>query len=165
VNHLGAVDVAVTPLDKYREFLALSGKRLTPERNTIVEEVFSSHDHFDTDQLVARLANRGDGRSVSRSTVYRRLTELVDAGLLRKVARHNDREVYEHDYGYPQHDHFICKKCGSMTEFHNVSISRVLEEVAEGYGFHIDGHRLEVYGLCEACSRAPKSRHRKLDMI
>jgi Fur family ferric uptake transcriptional regulator len=157
--------MAVSPLDKYREYLALSGRRLTPERNTIVEEVFSSHEHFDTDQLVARLSNRGDGRSVSRSTVYRRLTELVEAGLLRKVARHNDREVYEHDYGYPQHDHFICKKCGSMTEFHNESISRVLEEVADGFGFRIDGHRLEVYGLCEACARAPKSRHRKLDMI
>ena len=162
---LGRVDVAVSPLDKFREYLTLRGKRLTPERTLIVEEVFSSHEHFDTDQLVARLSNRPDGRSVSRSTVYRRLTEMVEAGLLRKVARHQDREVYEHDYGYPQHDHFICKKCGSLTEFENDAISKALEDVARQFGFRMEGHRLEVYGLCDACARTPRARHRKLDMI
>lgn len=159
------VVVAVSPLDKFREYLTLHGKRLTPERTLIVEEVFSNHEHFDTDQLVARLSNRTDGRSVSRSTVYRRLTEMVAAGLLRKVARHQDREVYEHDYGYPQHDHFICKKCGSLTEFENDAISRALEDVARQFRFRMEGHRLEVYGICDACARAPRPRHRKLDMI
>lgn len=163
--NLGRIAVSASPIDKFREFLTLRGKRLTPERSLIVEEVFSNHEHFDTDQLVARLANRQDGRSVSRSTVYRRLTEMVEAGLLRKVARHQDREVYEHDYGYPQHDHFICKKCGSLTEFENDGISRALEQVAQQFGFRMEGHRLEVYGLCDACARAPRSRHRKLDMV
>ena len=161
----GSVAVNVTPLEKFREFLGTRGKRLTPERALIVEEVFSSHEHFDTDQLVARLSNRTDGRSVSRSTVYRRLAELVEAGLLRKVARKNDREVFEHDYGYPQHDHLICQKCGAMFEFENKPIADLIEEIAQEFGFRIEGHRLEARGLCAECSQAPRSRHRKLDMI
>src|SRR5690349_2063716 len=106
----------------------MTGKRLTPERNTVVEEVFASHDHFDADQLVNRLAQRTDGSRVSRATVYRTLVELVKAGLLRTVARTNDREVYEHDYGYPQHDHLICKKCGTLIEFKNTRLAPFLEE-------------------------------------
>lgn len=157
---LGTVEVAVSPVDKFREYLATRGLRLTRERAIIVEEVFSSHEHFDTDQLVSRLSNR-----VSRSTVYRRLNELVDAGLLRRVARANGREVYEHDYGYPQHDHLICSKCGSLTEFENAPLSQTLDTVASEHGFRMTGHRLEVYGLCAECSRPPRMRHRKLDMI
>ena len=46
--------------------IAMVSKRLTRERETIVEEVFSTHEHFDTDQLVNRVSNRTDGRRVSR---------------------------------------------------------------------------------------------------
>ncbi len=101
---------------------------------------------------------------VSRATVYRALRLMVEAGLLRRVARPNGREVYEHDYGYPQHDHFICRECGQLIEFDNGAISEVVEQVAAQNGFRVSGHRLEVYGLCKNCSR-PQRRHSKLDLL
>lgn len=165
MSDLAAVQVAVSPAAKFREYLAMNGMRLTRERETIVEEVFSSHEHFDSDQLVNRLGNRTDGRRVSRATVYRTLEDMVAAGLLRKVARTQNREVYEHDYGYPQHDHLICSKCGALTEFENAPLARILDMVAGEHSFRMTGHRLEVYGLCAECSRPPRVRHRKLDMI
>lgn len=165
MSNLSSVKVSISPVEKFREYLATQKMRLTLEREIIVKEVFSDHEHFDAEELTARLASRGSGPNVSRATVYRALREMVNAGLLRKVARPNDREVYEHDYGYPQHDHFICKSCGSLTEFKNDSISEILEQVAAQHGFRLDGHRLEAYGLCNACSRPPKSRHRKLDLL
>ena len=164
MSDLAAIDVAVSPEDKFREYLMTQGKRLTTERGTIVREVFSSHEHFDADQLVSRLSQRTDGKRVSRSTVYRTLTQLVEAGLLRTVARPNDREVYEHDYGYPQHDHLICKECGTLIEFQDESIREILEQVAAKSGFRVSHHRLEVYGKCAQCCR-PKRRVRKTDMI
>lgn len=148
----------VLPLDKFQEYLRTKGKRLTRERTIVVEQVFSDHEHFDSDQLVARLSGQREKRRVSRSTVYRTLAEMVDAGLLRKVARPHDREVYEHDYGYPEHDHFICGKCGELIEFRNQSISQILDEVAADNGFRISGHRLEVYGTCAKCNRAKRRR-------
>ncbi|MFM7867298.1 MAG: Fur family transcriptional regulator, partial [Planctomycetaceae bacterium] len=84
---------------------------------------------------------------------------------IRNRARSNDREVYEHDYGYPQHDHFICEKCSQLVEFRNEEISSVLERVSAEHGFRMKGHRLEVHGICDACARPPVRRHRKLDMI
>jgi Fur family ferric uptake transcriptional regulator len=165
VSELSAVKVAVSPQDKFREYLYTKSHRLTPERTIIVDEVFASHEHFDADELVSRLSTRSDGKRVSRSSVYRTLTLLEEAGLLRKVARTNGREVFEHDYGYPQHGHLICRKCGSLEEFASEVISNILDDVAREHSFHLTGHRLEVYGTCSNCHRPRQRRHRKLDMI
>jgi len=165
VSNFASVDVAVTPAEKYREFLATKGLRMTRERAIIVDEVFSSHEHFDAEQLIQRLALRKTGRRVSRSTIYRSLALLEEAGLLRKVARQDDREIWEHDYGYPQHDHLICQQCGRLIEFYNEAISEILDEVARKHGFRMEGHRLEVHGLCDDCSRPPKTRPKKLNLL
>ncbi|HVW00215.1 MAG TPA: Fur family transcriptional regulator [Planctomycetaceae bacterium] len=161
MTELSAIETAVSPADRFREFLATRGERLTPQRATVVDEVFSSHDHFDAEQLVLRLS----ARHVSRPSVYRTLGLLVEAGLLRKVVRINNREVYEHDYGYPQHDHLICKKCGELIEFNHPDLSRILEEITRQYGFRMESHRLEVHGLCDNCSRPRRRTPSKLDMI
>ncbi len=166
MNHgLLNVTVAVSPAEKYREYLATKGLRLTRERSIIIEAVFTSHEHFDAEQLIGRLAQRTDGTRVSRSTIYRSLLQLEEAGLIRKVARQDDRDVFEHDYGYPQHDHLICRKCGTLIEFQADSIAQVLSDVAARHGFRMDGHRLEVTGLCDACCRPPASRPKKLNLL
>lgn len=165
VSDLAPKDVSVSPEEKFREFLTTRGKRLTQERDIIVREIFADHEHFDVDDIVARLDRPVDGRRVSRATVYRTVAQLEEAGLIRKVARANDREVYEHDYGYPQHDHFICDKCGTLIEFRNDAISAILENVALEFGFRMSGHRLEASGICADCAKPPTGRHRKLDMI
>lgn len=162
---LEPLGVSIAPVEKYREFLAATGQRMTRERSIIVEEIFSSHEHFDAEQLIERLARRGDARRVSRSTIYRALESLEEAGLIRKVARQDNREIYEHDYGYPQHDHLICRRCGTLIEFYNEAINGVLDEIARRHGFRIEGHRLEVSGLCNACSRPPESRPKKLNLL
>ena len=154
-----------SPVEKFREFLVTRNLRITREREVIVYEVFSGHEHFDTDEIVSRLGNRTDSKRVSRASVYRTLDLMVQAGLLRKVARPNGREVYEHDYGYPQHDHMICDKCGELIEFHNDEISDQIEKIASREGFLRTGHRLEVYGTCESCRRGPRRGISKLDLI
>ena len=166
MSELEWVEVAVSPIDKFQEYLATRGMRLTHERSIIVEDVFSQHEHFDAEQIVERVtAPRTDGRRVSRSSVYRTLTLLEEASLIRKVARTNDRDVYEHDYGYPQHDHLICGECGALIEFFNADISQLLLRVANEHGFRMSGHRLEVYGRCQECSRPQRRRNPKLDLL
>ena len=160
---LGTVDVSLSPLQRFEEFLQSRGKRVTQQRRIIVERVFSRHDHFDADDLLAQLREHASGRSVSRPTVYRTLSELVDAGLLRKMVL-NDRSVYEHDYGYPQHDHLHCQKCDKLIEFSSDEVKEIREAVARKHHFRVLGHRLIISGLCAECSR-PKRPTRRLDLI
>src|SRR5688572_9911926 len=105
--HLNTVEVALSPLARFEEFLQSKVKRVTQQRKIIVQQVASRHEHFDAEQLIDDLNKTEHRDKVSRPTVYRTLTEMVDAGLLRKMTL-NGRAVYEHDYGYPQHDHLHC---------------------------------------------------------
>src|SRR6516162_9106834 len=75
--------VVQSPEQKFREFLEIRGEKLTEPRRVLVGHIFDSHKHFDADELVADLHNAG--RKVSRSTVYRTLRLLVEAGLLREL--------------------------------------------------------------------------------
>ena len=156
---LGKVDVALTPRERFEEFLQARGKRITRQRRMIVEHVCARHEHFDAEQLLADLRGTPEGASASRPTVYRTLTELVDAGLLRKMVL-GGRAVYEHDYGYPQHDHLYCTSCQSLIEFSSDELIRIRDAVASTHQFRAQSHRLIISGLCAECrSSRSKSRH------
>lgn len=160
---LGKVDVALSPRERFEEFLQARGKRITRQRRMIVEHVSARHEHFDAEQLLADLRNTPDGAAASRPTVYRTLGELVDAGLLRKMVL-GGRAVYEHDYGYPQHDHLHCTACQTLIEFSSDEIVSIRDAVAARHQFRAQGHRLIINGLCANC-RSTRNRPRHQDRI
>ncbi len=160
---LESVEVASTPMQRFEEYLQSRAKRMTQQRRRIVEHVFQQHAHFDADDLIDQMQKTAGGK-VSRPTVYRTLGELVDAGLLVKMTLRG-RAVYEHDYGYPSHDHLYCMKCDSLIEFHSKEIEAIRDAVAEAQNFRVTGHRLIISGICEECSRAARRPNRRLDLI
>ena len=163
-SSLGHVPVSSTPKDRFVEYLQSRGMRVTQQRLALVDHVFSRHEHFDADQLMEQLPPSGSAGHVSRPTVYRTLTELVDAGLLRKFVL-NGRAVYEHDYGYPQHDHFHCTQCNRLLEFENEKLVSLRDEVAREHRFRVSGHRLIITGVCDECSRTNRRARHKMNMI
>ena len=163
-NSLGSVQVALSPIQRFEEYLQSRGQRNTEQRRFLVERVFSHHEHFDADQLMDQLPRKGLPNYVSRPTVYRTLKEFVDAGLLRSFEL-NGRSVYEHDYGYPQHDHLYCEKCHKLFEFRSEELTILIDEVAKQHKFRIRGHRLTVNGTCEACSKQRSRERRRQDRV
>jgi Fur family transcriptional regulator, ferric uptake regulator len=149
---LGSVEVQRPPVDRFAEFLASRGKRMTPQRRLIVRQVFSHHDHFDVDELLDHLKSLLAKRQVSRPTVYRTLAELVEAGMLRKMTL-GGRSVYEHEYGYPSHDHLYCQECNRLIEFHSAELEKIRDTVARAYDFEVHTHRMFVSGVCAECRR------------
>jgi len=160
---LGKVDVSLTPRERFEEFLQARGKRVTRQRQMTVEHVSSRHEHFDADQLLADLRKTPEGAAASRPTVYRTLAELVDAGLLRKMVL-GGRAVYEHDYGYPQHDHLYCTACQTLIEFSSDDLVAIRDAVAARHQFRAQSHRLIISGVCINC-RSNRSRSRHQDRI
>lgn len=156
------VQVALSPQERFREYLQSRGKRATQQRQVIVEGVFSRHEHFNADELCELLA-RSSSSKVSRPTVYRTLEQLVDAGLLRQMDLAG-RRVYEHDYGYPQHDHLYCEKCEKLIEFHSDEVREIRDAVARQNQFRATGHRLIIHGVCADCSKT-KRRSRPLELV
>jgi Fur family ferric uptake transcriptional regulator len=139
----------------------MRGLKCTGERLRIVEHVFEKHNHFDADQLLADMKQRN--LRVSRSTVYRSLALLVDAGLLREL-QFGPCTAYEHDYGYPQHEHLYCEKCGQVFEFASDELIRLQDEICRKFRFRPTNHKFVIQGVCEKCNRS-QSNHRRLDLI
>jgi Fur family ferric uptake transcriptional regulator len=160
---LPAVAVSQSPEDKFREYLASRSRaqRFTDQQRDMVRFIFSQHHHFDADQLIDDM--KGAGFRVSRATVYRTLAKLVDAGLLRRLEL-GPRMYYEHDYGYPQHEHLRCGQCGKMIEFQSPAIEAAIEEVCRQHQFHATGHTFIIRGACAECNRA-RVMKRRLDLI
>ena len=154
---LRAVQPSQPPFERFAQFLKGRGKRITQQRRLIVEQVFSHHDHFDADELMGHLQDLIAERKVSRPTVYRTLAELTEAGLIRKMTL-GGRAVYEHEYGYPRHDHLHCEVCNRLIEFHSEEIERLREAVAREHEFEVFGHRLFVTGICRECRARQKRR-------
>ena len=161
---LGTVQVSSSPQERFAEFLQSKGKRITQQRRILVDHVFQSHDHFDAEELILNLAQQPEGTKVGRATVYRTLNELVDSGLLRRMNL-SGRAVYEHDYGYPQHDHLHCTMCDQLIEFQSDDLQALRAAVAAEHSFRVTGHRLIITGVCSACSTKRHRRQSPLDLI
>src|SRR5262245_9871422 len=161
---LGEVQVALSPQERFEEYLQSRGKRITQQRRILVDHVFERHDHFDAEELIASIAKKPEAGDVSRPTVYRTLNELVEAGLLRKMTL-SGRAVYEHDYGYPQHDHLHCQMCDKLIEFSSDELADIRDAVAREHNFRVTGHRLIITGVCRDCSRTRHRRQSPLDLI
>ncbi len=161
---LADVQVALTPQERFEEYLQSRGKRITQQRRALIDFIFERHDHFDADELIASLAGRPEADRISRPTIYRTLNELVEAGLLRKMSL-SGRAVYEHDYGYPQHDHLHCQICDKLIEFQSDELAELRDAVARQHNFRVTGHRLIITGTCHDCSRKRHRGKSPLDLI
>jgi Fur family ferric uptake transcriptional regulator len=149
-------DALPTPYELFEVYLQRRGMRNTEQRRVLVEHIFSYHQHFDADQLIAQLPAKGKKGYVSRPTVYRALAEFVDAGLLRRIEL-DGRAVYEPAHGYQQHDHLYCQQCHRLFEFQNAALVSLCDRVAQEQQFQVTGRRIMIYGVCGPCAAKPRS--------
>ena len=163
VAPLPAVAMSQTPENKFREYLSSRPRpqRFTGQQRDMVRFIFAQHNHFDAEQLIDDMKRAGF--QVSRATVYRTLTKLVDAGLLRRLEL-GPRMFYEHDYGYPQHEHMYCQKCGRVTEFQDADLDEIMRRVCQKHNFQTSNHTFIIRGVCADCNRARVTK-RRLDLV
>ena len=75
------------------DYLRLNSLRNTPERNALLEVVYSTDVPMQAEELARLMTEEGRLR-ISRATVYNNLRLFEDAGLLRKVFQ-DDKVLYE----------------------------------------------------------------------
>lgn len=106
--------------------------------------------HLSAEEIYQQLSEAD--ADLSLATIYRVLTQFESAGL---VIRHNFEDgysVFELDQG-EHHDHLVCSKCRKVIEFHDEIIESRQLEIAKKYGFEMNDHSLNIYGICENCRR------------
>ena len=138
-------------IDRFGSFLQTQGLKLTAERTALVREIFASHYHFEADELLFKM--RDKGVKISRATVYRTLELLVKSGLVRRVHLGENHYHYEHVRGDSHHDHLICTTCGGVIEFHDEELERRQREICHRKKFTPTFHNLQILGICDSCQK------------
>jgi Fur family transcriptional regulator, ferric uptake regulator len=132
----------------YKIALANNGYRMTQARRVVLEALLSAGGHVSADGLVDLV--HGTGIEVGRMTVYRTLDLLTELGLVRPVYQGTGAAHYILLVN-GRHHHFVCTRCHAIVEVDTCFMSNLDQEI-EGLGdFEIQGHLLEVYGVCPNC--------------
>ena len=121
--------------------------RKTPERFSILDQVYKTNDHFDVDSLYSKL--KRDSHRISRATVYNTLDILVEWDLVSKHQFGKNLAQFEKAYGYKQHDHLICTDCHKVVEFCDPRIQNIQNTVGDLLEFKIMHHSLILYASCK----------------
>ena len=124
-------------------------KYMTKQRKLLIE-YFASHAD---EALSARQIANGMGEAISISAVYRNLAALEAEGLVKRVSKTGNREVYYRYIDAPECReclHFSCKCCGRTYHMNKTSVEKLMR-IAEENGFSIDKSDTVLYGICADC--------------
>lgn len=133
-----------------REKAKEDGMRHTPQRDAIVEALFSAGGHMTVDELYAVLHKKHPEMGIA--TVHRTLKLLCRYGLAEEMKIGNSKAKYEAKLGKEHHDHLICVNCGTIIEVHDERIEELQSIMANKEDFKPLYHSLEIFGLCKKCS-------------
>lgn len=140
--------------EAFADYLAKHRLKRSEQREAILDAFLETEDHLSVDDLLALVHRRR--RDVGRTTVYRTLKLLREAGLASELQVGGETR-FEREYNREHHDHLICEECGEIIEFASPEIERLQEDIARKLGFTIKGHRHQIYGLCQRASCSARS--------
>lgn len=129
---------------------------MTVQRRAVLEALAARADHPTADVLYADVARRMP--EISRTTVYRVLEALVDAGLAVRVSHLGSAARY--DAITERHHHLVCVRCEKLVDLVDARLDRLQWPEAPPGGFEIQDYSIHFRGLCADCrsGRDPKAR-------
>lgn len=117
------------------------------QRESIKTCLMNRTDHPTADAIY--LSIREEFPNISLGTVYRNLNLLAELG---EIIRFTCGDGSEHfDYRTEQHYHFVCQKCGTISDLPVSLVKETADFLTEPVPGRVDSHRLFFYGECGSC--------------
>ena len=137
-----------SPIDELRGILRAAGLRATPSRIAVLGLVRASARPVSHGEVAELLA----GEPWDRATIYRNLTDLAEAGLVRRtdLGDHVWRfEAVAAGHAATAHPHFVCTTCGIIECLPDVELALRRTRIPRA----VRTRKVEVHlrGVCDAC--------------
>ena len=134
--------------DQFKNILKNEGLRYTIQRQQVWDEIRSSSDHRDAEEIyiqINKTSKLNQGNKVSRATVYRTIDVLVKNNLVRKMELGDGRALYELKIEEEHHDHIICVETGKIIEFFNEELEKIQEDIVRKHGYELVRHVHQLF--------------------
>jgi Fe2+ or Zn2+ uptake regulation protein len=127
------------------------GLRLTQPRRVVMEILESSSAPLSPQTIYQ--TSQENGEDIGLVTVYRTLDLLMELNLVRRV--HGQGVCHGYVSASPGHyHHIVCRECGKAVEFDGAQdLSVLLNRIQKQTNFIIDGHLLQLQGICPECQK------------
>ena len=132
-----------------KKVLKKENLRYTQQRQAVWDELCSSEEHRDAEEIYLSL--RENGVNASRATVYRTIDVLVKNKLVRKLDLGDGKALYENKIDATHHDHLICVQCGKIEEFIDDNIEKIQDDIVKSFGYKMIRHIHQLFVLCDEC--------------
>jgi Fur family ferric uptake transcriptional regulator len=107
----------------------------------------------------------GTNPPIGRTTVYRHLERLVDAGRVRRYNLEGEEsacyQYIEESGGCREHFHLKCEKCGVLIHLECGVLDDIAGHVRQEHRFEINPLKTVFYGICKDCSAKKPVKKRK----
>ena len=124
------------------------------QRESIKNCLAGRHDHPTADAIYTCI--REEYPNISLGTVYRNLNLLVELGEIQKLTCGDGKDRF--DATTAPHYHFLCRKCGAVTDLPIMPVKDVERRAEEATGAKVDSHTVIMYGTCCSClNKIPRS--------
>ena len=134
------------------ESVRASGKRLTLQRQLVLDAVQRARHHVTADEIARRV--RAKYPRIGPSTVYRNLEALEELGYV--IHTHlDDRVTRWHRADSHPHGHLVCRSCGGETEVRTAVLDAMARRIRLDYRFQPDLAHSAIVGVCRRCRAVP----------
>jgi Fur family ferric uptake transcriptional regulator len=137
-------------LNDFKALLKSTGQKFTIQREVILDELYNSNEHLTPEELYNLIQQKHPDLKTGIATVYRTLSLLEDSDIVTSLSFGSQGKKYELG-AKDHHDHMICTKCGTITEFVDEQIEDRQHKIAEELGFKMEDHSMQIYGICGKC--------------
>jgi Fur family ferric uptake transcriptional regulator len=137
-------------LSDFKQLLKANSLKFTIQREVILEMLYNSDEHLTPEGLHHLIQEKHPDLNTGIATVYRTLSLLEDSEMVTSLSFGAQGKKYELG-AKDHHDHIICTKCGSISEFVDEEIELRQKKIAEELGFTMQEHSMQIYGICKTC--------------
>src|SRR5690606_19972687 len=140
----GEKDRLATARNRYAEFLKRNKMFLTKERTALLEFIFAQKGHFSADELLFEMQRTG--LKASRTTLYRTLSQLVEAGVLSESDFGHGHTHYEIDMDDTPHMHLVSLESDEVREVTSDKLVAAMTEILRKEGFAPKRYNMQIFG-------------------
>jgi Fe2+ or Zn2+ uptake regulation protein len=136
-------------LEQLKSVLKEHGQSLTAVRRTIFGALQDKEPQTVREIIVAC------ADQVDRASVYRTIGLFEKLGIVQRLQIGWKYKLELSDAFHHHHHHLTCRKCGRTFPLpEDAQLERRLKALAASRSFNMQGHQLEIQGLCNNCAQA-----------